>query len=113
MAFFATEAIWFHRDDLRNNFALESYAFESPRVFAGFRIPKYLKERWERMTVVRVGSDIVTHCPPWIFRFCHAGKLLHLKGDASLVKNKLPRCVKYHYPEVVYKALIDYEKSKQ
>lgn len=110
LTFFTTECIWYWRPDLRDD-RFKSYAFESPRVFGGFKIPKHLKERWKAMTVVRVGSDIVTHMPPVIFKFCHAETLLHLNGNYMLVDKKLPRCVKYHFPEVVYNALLLYEKD--
>jgi len=111
LAFFATECIWYHREDLRDG-GFETYAFESPRVFAGFWIPKKLRERWNNMTVFVNGSDIVTHCPPRIFGFCHAGHIVHIKGDVSLVEGRLPKCIKYHYPQVVEDGLKKYEKDK-
>lgn len=110
LTFFATECIWFHRPDLREG-GFESYAFESPRVFANYFIPKKLKERWKNMVVIRTGCDIVTHCPPAIFGYCHAGKLLKLSGNYKLVDKKIPRCIKYHYPQVVYDALCRYENE--
>lgn len=110
LTFFTTECIWYWRPDLRNG-GFEAYAFESPRVLAGFRAPKKIKDRWNNMIVIRVGSDLVTHCPPAIFGFCHTGKILHLKGDASIITKRMPKCIKYHYPEVVYNALLKYEEN--
>ena len=63
------------------------------------------------MTVIRTGSDLVTHCPPAIFGFCHAGKVLKIPGNYKLVNKKIPRCIKYHFPEVVYDALLKYEET--
>ena len=110
LAFFATECVWFHRPDLREG-GFESYAFESPRVYGNYFIKDELKERWANMTVIRTGSDLVTHCPPAIFGFCHAGKVLKIPGNYKLVNKKIPRCIKYHFPEVVYDALLKYEET--
>ena len=105
------ECIWFHRKDLRES-GLEGYGFESPRFYAGFYVKKELKERWEHFTVIRTNNDLVTHCPPVIFGFCHVGNMLKIKGDPSLVHDKVPKCIKAHYPEVVYYALVNYEKEQ-
>lgn len=110
LTFFSTEMVWYYREDLREN-GFRSFAFESPRVFSGWHIPKKLKERWANMTVVRTGCDIVTHCPPWLFRFCHAGKMIKLEGDISLVEDKIPFFIKYHFPQVVYDALLKEENK--
>ncbi len=98
------ECIWFWRPDLRKE-GLEGYGFEAPRFYAGFKVKKELEERWEHFTVIRTNCDLVTHMPPWIFGFCHVGSMLKIKGDTSLVKNKLPRCIKSHFPQVVLDAL--------
>lgn len=110
LTFFSTEMTWYYRPDLREN-GFRAYAFESPRVFNGFKVPKKLKERWANMTVVRTNFDLVTHCPPWLFRFCHAGKLLKIKGNRDLVTDKVPWFIKDHFPQVVYDALLNYEKE--
>lgn len=109
LASFCHECCWYYREDLREK-GLEGYGFEAPRIYGGFHVRKDLKERWEHFTVIRTNNDIVTHCPPWIFRFCHVGKILKVKGDISLVDKKwIPRCVKSHYPQVVYDALLKHE----
>lgn len=110
LAFFAHECVWYWRPDLRLE-GLETFAFEGPRVFGGFRIPKGLRERWELFTLIRTNNDLVTHVPPRLFKYCHAGEMLKVKGDTSLVDNKLPKCVKSHYPQVVYDALLKYENN--
>ena len=110
LAFFTTECIWFYRPDLRDG-GFESYAFESPRVYGNYFIKDELKERWANMTIIRTGSDLVTHCPPAIFGYCHAGRLLKIPGNYKLVTKKIPRCIKYHFPEVVYDALLKYEEK--
>lgn len=113
LAFFMCECLWFWRPDLREK-GFRVYAFESPRVLSCWRTPKKIKERWANMTVIRDGSDLVTHCPPALFRFCHAGDMLKIKGDADLcpAKNML-KCIKYHYPEVVEDGLKKYEGSEE
>lgn len=110
LAGFCHECVWYWRPDLREN-GLEGYGFEAPRFYAGFKVKKELRERWEKFLVIRDGNDIVTHCPPCIFGFTHVGNILKIKGDTSLVDNKSPKCVKYHYPQVVYDALVKYEEE--
>ena len=110
LAAFCHECVWYWRPDLRES-GLVGYGFEAPRIFGGWRVPANLQERWSRFTVIRTGHDIVTYCPPCIFRFCHVGEILHIDGDISVVKQRVPKCVKYHFPEVVYGALINYENK--
>lgn len=107
------ECCWYYRSDLREN-NLHGYGFESPRFYAGYKVKKELKERWKNYTVIRINNDIVTHCPPAIFGYCHVGNLLKLRGDVKLVPGKwyIPNCVKAHYPQVVYDALIKSENTK-
>jgi len=111
LAGFCHECVWYWRPDLRD--VIEGYGFEAPRFYAGWHVKKALKERWEKFTVIRTNCDIVTHCPPWLFRYCHVGKILKVKGDTSLAPKKwyIPKCVKSHYPQVVYDALLKYEKD--
>lgn len=108
LAGFCHECVWFWRPDLRRD-GLEGYGFEAPRFYGGWRVKKCLQQRWETFNVVRTNNDIVTHCPPILFRFRHVGKILKVKGDTSLAPKKwyIPKCVKSHYPEVVFNALID------
>lgn len=108
LAGFCHECVWFHRPDLRES-GLVTYAFEAPRFFAQYRVKPELKERWATFYVFRDGSDIVTHCPPRLFGYTHVGSIINIKGDTSLVTNKIPKFVKYHYPQVVYDALLKYE----
>lgn len=110
LAGFCHECVWFWRPDLREN-GLEGYGFEAPRFYAGFKVKKELKERWDKFLVIRDGNDIVTHCPPCIFGFTHVGNILQVEGDTSLVDEKCFKCVKYHYPQVVYDALLKYEEE--
>ena len=99
------ECVWYWRPDLRES-GLSGFGFEAPRFYGGWAVKPALRERWEKFTVVRTNSDIVTHCPPALFRYCHVGNMLKVKGDVSLCPNKrVPRCVKSHYPEVVLDAL--------
>ena len=75
---------------------------------------KSLKERWAKFTVIRNNNDLVTHCPPALFRFCHVGKILKIHGNTDLVKAKwVPKCIKDHYPQTVYDGLVKYENEKE
>lgn len=106
------EVVWFWRPDLRSGRLIEGYGFEAPRFYGCLLVKKALRERWETFTVIRTNNDIVTHCPPAIFGYCHVGSILKAKGDKSLCPNKrVPGCVKSHYPEVVYDALLKLEGS--
>ena len=114
LAAFCHECVWFWRPDLREA-GLVGYGFEAPRIYAAWHVKKELKERWEKFTVIRNNNDIVTHCPPVLFRFCHVGKILKIKGDVKLGPDKwyIPNCVKSHYPQVVYDGLIKAENEKE
>ena len=106
---FAVECVWYHRADLRCG-QMRGYAFEAPRIFAQWRLPQALKERWGSRFVFRDGTDIVTHCPPILFGYRNLGTMQKIKGDYHLVDKKwLPRCVKYHYQQVVYDGLVKFE----
>ena len=110
LAAFCHECVWFWRPDLREN-GLWGFGFEAPRIYAGWHVKKELKKRWEHFTVIRTNSDIVTHCPPVIFGFRHVGSMLKIKGDTKILHNKLPKCIKSHFPEVVLQALRDSENE--
>ena len=105
------ECVWYWRPDLRES-GLVGYGFETPRFYGGWRVKKELKERWAHFYVIRNNNDIVTHCPPSIFRFCHVGNVIKIKGDIKLGPKAwyIPKCVKSHYPQVVYDGLVKYEK---
>lgn len=105
------ECCWYYRPDLREN-NLHGYGFESPRFYGGYKVKEELKERWKNYLVIRCNNDLVTHCPPAIFRYCHVGSMIKIKGDTSLVDSKwIPKCVKSHYPDVVYNALLNSENK--
>lgn len=96
LAVLCHEYFWFHRSDLRER--MEGYGFGCPRVLWG-RVPK---GRWERFTVVRNLDDIVTHLPPAVMGYTHAGKLLEIgergrysAADAHRPENILEELKKY------------------
>ena len=98
----AHEYVWYNRPDIRHN--CFSYAFEAPRVFCGCR-PKWVKERWENCTIIRVNNDAVTHVPPALFGFKHVGTLLKVKlTKDELVRHTWFKFVDAHYPDNVLKA---------
>lgn len=112
LAAFCHECVWFHRPDLREK-GLHGYGFEAPRIYAGYKVKKEIASRWDKFTVIRTNNDLVTHCPPLIFGYCHVGDLLQVNGDIKLVQKKwVPKCIKAHYPQVVYNALTKYENNK-
>ena len=112
---FATEAIWFHRPDLRDT-GLEGYGFEAHRIYRGFKVKKELQERWANFRVIRCNNDLVTHCPPSFLCFTHVNKdYIRIKGDINLAPKKwyIPNCIKSHYPQVVYDGLKKYEEANK
>ena len=96
----ALEDLAYHFPDMQDS--IFGYAFESPRCI---KAKKKYRSRWKNLTVIRDGSDLVTHCPPKIFGYNDLGTMLHIKGDTKLVTNKCPKCIKYHYPQVVLDGL--------
>lgn len=94
----ATQDIRYHFPKLE----VEGYGFEAPRFV---KVSKKLKYMFDDFTLIRTNNDLITHLPPKIFGFSDVGKMLKVKGDTSLVKNHLPKCIKSHYPEVVLDAL--------
>lgn len=106
------ECVWFRRPDLRGDpTKLVGYGFEAPRFYGGYEVKPELRERWETFTVIRNNNDIVTHCPPWIFAYAHVGSMLQIHGNITSVTDKVPNCVKAHYPEPVKDGLVKYEAS--
>ena len=106
----AYECIWYNRIDLRRE-GIEGYGFEAPRMFGSYRVPIEIKNRWYGFKVIRCNNDIVTHCPLWIFGYCHVGEILKIQGDTKLVENKQPKFIKSHYPQVVLDGLKKYEND--
>lgn len=96
----ALEDLVYHFPDMQDS--IYGYAFESPRCI---KAKKKYRSRWKNLTVIRDGNDLVTHCPPKIFGYNDLGTMLHIKGDTKLVTNKCPKCIKYHYPQVVLDGL--------
>lgn len=114
LAAFCHECVWFHRPDLREE-GLEGYGFEAPRIYGGWHVKKALQERWKNFVVIRDNNDLVTHCPPALFRFCHVGNILKIHGDIKLGPKEwyIPNCIKSHYPQVVYDGLIKAENKEE
>ena len=112
LAGFCHECVWFHRPDLRRE-GLEGYGFEAPRFYAGWKVKECLKQRWEHFTIIRNKNDIVTHCPPAIFGFCHVNKVTKIGKGISTKDYKRPHCVGAHYPDKVYESLVKYEEENE
>ena len=100
LAQFCHECVWYHRPDIRSN--CWSYGFEAPRIYAGFKVKKELRDRWSHFLLVRNHKDIVTHCPPRLFGFCDVGTVLHI-GRFQHYEGWDP--VKSHYPQMVRDSL--------
>ena len=109
IAALAHEYVWFHRPDLRDD--MTTYAFEPPRVFWGWRIPKELKERWRNYKVYRNGQDLVTHVPPTAFGFRYVGQMIRLNKKRKILVDKtyVFRCINEHASPNVIAALEDFE----
>ena len=101
----ALQDIIYHRPDIKGN--ILGYAFETPRAL---KVKKEYQYFWDNLIVVRNNNDIVSHCPPKIFGYSDVGTMLKIKGDTKLVKKKLPKCIKSHFPCVVYSGIIEWEK---
>lgn len=90
----ALEDIEYHFPNKR----VVAYAFESPRCL---KVKKEYRHLWKHLYVIRNNQDIVTHCPPRLFGYNDLGTMVHIEGDTSMVQNKLPKCIKSHYPQSV------------
>lgn len=132
LAMLCHECVWYHRPDLRKGNIL-TFAFEAPRVYAGFIIRRKLKERWEGFEVFRNQRDIVTHVPPIIFGFRHVGEMVKMGDKPSLLGafGQMVKCafkrdwkgakdaawvlfgVKAHYPSEVRKGLAEIEDGRE
>ena len=77
------ECVWFHRGDLRQGDHILGYGFEAPRIYAGWRLPQKLKERWRTFKVYRNKNDIVTHMPPVCFFFRHVGEIVKIGAESA------------------------------
>lgn len=85
----------------RSDILIEGYGFGAPRVVWGF-LRKAVKQRFDGFTVVRNGCDIVTHLPPAVLGYRHAGNIL------KIGRNKGYKPIESHYPEHYTKELSDY-----
>lgn len=110
LAGFCHECVWYYRPDLRRE-GLIGFGFEAPRFYAGWKVKEVLKQRWEHFYIIRNNNDIVTHCPPVLFRFCHVGDIKKVHGDTSLVESRCFKCIKSHFPECVYDGLVKSENE--
>lgn len=68
-------------------YSVRGYGFGCPRVLWGI-VPKEVKRRLSNFVAIRNIPDIVTHVPPMLFGFKHAGTLLKIgeKDKYSPVK---------------------------
>ena len=97
------EAVWYHRPDLRAK-GLVGYGFDGPRVYAGFKVKKELKERWRTFTMFRNWCDIVTHVPFVFMGFRHVGTLERIRSTGGN-----PGLIGSHLPENVLSGLENYQ----
>lgn len=114
LAAFAHECCWYWRNDIKDN--IHGYGFEAPRIYRGFKVKKELQERWAHFRIIRCNNDLVTHCPPSFLCFTHVNKdYIKINGDINLAPKKwyLPKCIKSHYPQVVYDGLKKYEEANK
>lgn len=79
LALLCHEFVYFHRPDLQSS--VTGVGFGCPRVLYGC-LPPAIAVRWKDFYVVRNGNDIVTHLPPRVLGYCHAGNLITV-GDGE------------------------------
>lgn len=101
------EMAQYWRNDIKDN--IIGFGFESPRFLHCWSVPNKIKDRWNKYYVIRNNNDIVTKCPPWLFKFCHVGKLIKLKTDTKSYAK--PKCIGAHQPSMVYESLLEYENK--
>lgn len=92
------EYCWFHRPDIRFN--IWGIGFDSPRVYAGWKIKKELKERWNQYIMIKNHTDLVCCLPPWILGYKHVGHLLKIGQQAKYGP------IKSHYPYNIQDSLL-------
>lgn len=97
------ELVWFERPEIRKD--VFGISFDGPRMFAAFKVPAELKERWAQFYVFRNHSDIVTHLPPFFFGFRHVGNKIKIGAG------KNPGWIGAHYPERIKEGLEDFIKN--
>lgn len=91
----------FHRPDIAKN--IYGFGFGCPRVVWG-ALNCRLRARFENFLVIRNCRDIVTHLPPAIFGFRHAGKLLHIGRHGHYGP------IDSHRPEAYSTMLAEYQR---
>lgn len=97
LAMLCHECCWYHRPDIRDN--IWGIGFDTPRVYAGFRVRHQLKKRWKQFLVIRNHTDLVTHLPPTLFGYSHVGEMLKIGKKAKY------GCIKSHFPDKILKSL--------
>ena len=101
LAGFATEDMEFIYNSC---YSIEGYGFGCPRFVFGL-IPKIVKARFSKFTVIRNIPDIVTHVPPVVLGFRHVGKLIKIGSIAFRLPSFLQNCVNAHRSENYIKEL--------
>ena len=95
---------WYHRPDIKD--CILAYAFETPRAL---KVKKKYRFFWNNLTRVENNWDLVAHCPPKFVGYSDLGHLIKVKGDTSMVRRKLPKCIKSHFAECVLDGLRKFE----
>lgn len=92
IALLCHEYVRFHRPDV----VILGIGYGCPRVVWGW-MPKRVRERFKDFFVIRNGDDLVTHVPPSLFGYRHAGLLVEIGHSVDPIKD--------HYPEAYLAAL--------
>lgn len=79
LAVLCHEWVWYRYPQLRER--LHGFGFGCPRVLYGCA-PPAVAARWRSFFVVRNEDDLVTHLPPRLLGYCHAGNLVTI-GEAG------------------------------
>lgn len=103
LALLAHEYIWFNYPHLSGG--LCGYGFGCPRVLYG-SIPRCVLMRWSSFMRISHRCDLITHLPPAIFGFHHAGRSIRIGSP-------MPSGINAHRPHSYLKALSNVKKSRK
>lgn len=98
LAVLCHEYTFYNRPDIRDS--IYGFGFGCPRVLFGCAEPD-LAKRWDSFRVIRNWGDMVTHLPPSVLGYCHAGRILTIGKEGKYSP------IDAHRPES-YKAELKY-----
>lgn len=85
VALLCHEYVAFHRRDV----LLIGVGYGCPRVVWG-KLPKKVRGRFSNFTVIRNGRDLVTHVPPRLLGYRHAGRVVDIGESRGQIRDHFP-----------------------